>query len=131
MNENATTAAAARRSTNWILTVFLFAGPLITVNLLLRGIGNGTLTAVTPLMYLGAALLFWSPLPFSVPAVLLDNYRDAALTQLRGVLGWPVRAVALIPHLMLAPSSPIRVEMTAAVAGWVLAIGLAAPALIR
>ena len=123
----APTVPAAARATNWLLFTLLLVGTVLTVTLLADAIGNGTLSVLTPTHYLGAALLFWSPLPFSIPAVLLEGHRDAALPQMRGLVGWPVRAVALLPYLLFSPRSQVRVEVAASLVGFLGACAAAAP----
>lgn len=104
----------------------LFAGPVLTVAGVITGVASGELMwqSAEPWMYLLVALAVWSPLPFSVPAVLLDDARDAALPGYRG-LGRLVRAVRLVPHMVWR--SPARVEFTASLAGFALAVAVAWP----
>jgi len=89
----------------------LALGPVVTV-LFTRNLGTGVETASVE----AAVALLWSPLFFSIPALLLQNERDAALPLERNFL---VRGIKLIPHL-LARTSPVRVETAVSVASWVL-----------
>ena len=132
MNTRSTTpsglgVAGPARATNWLLTGVLAGGPVLTVHLLLAAAARGSL-ALPVWMYLATALLFWSPLPFSIPAVLLDNYRDAYLPGARG----PARLVraVLLPGWLLSRASGVRVEFAASLAGFAVAGFVAAPALI-
>lgn len=73
-------------------------------------------------MYAVGVLVAWSPLPFSIPAVLLESARDAALPSYRGV-GRLVRAVLLVPHMVWA--SPRRLEFATSLLGFAAASALA------
>jgi hypothetical protein len=60
------------------------------------------------------AVLLWSPLFFSVPALMLQNERDRALENERNFL---VRGIKLLPHL-LAKGSPVRAETLVSTVTW-------------
>ena len=68
------------------------------------------------------ALVLWSPLPLSIPALLLQDSRDAALDHYRGLLGSLVRGSRLVPYLMIDAHSPVRAEMTCSVLGFLAAV---------
>lgn len=87
----------------------LLAGPVITLELLHRYAGSIETASLEAL-----AVLLWSPLFFSVPALLLQNERDAALPMERSSL---VRGVKLIPYL-LSRNSPIRLETIVSTGMW-------------
>lgn len=70
--------------------------------------------------YIGA-LIVWSPLPISIPALLLQDARDQALPQYGGVLGSLIRGLLLIGHLCSSPTSRVRAEMTASILGFLAA----------
>ena len=67
-------------------------------------------------VWLVVASVAWSPLPLSIPAVLLDHERDTALVG----RGFVVRSVALVPWLMFSSRSSVRGLMTTSVVMWVL-----------
>lgn len=76
-------------------------------------------TDIVPLSYwLWAAVLAWSPLPLSLPAVLLERDRDAALPGYRG-FGRVVRALRFPVHMLTV--SPARVQFAASLLGFVAA----------
>lgn len=109
--------------------LFLFVGgPVASVAGVLAAHAGGmaVMRAGELWMYLVVVLAAWSPLPFSLPAVLLDDARDAALPGYRG-LGRAVRAFRLVPHMVW--HSPARVEFTASLVGFALALAVAWPAL--
>lgn len=126
---NATARAAGATShpaavTSWILG----AGPVATVLATLWAWHVGSLAAIPPHIYLLVALLAWSPLPVSVPAVALDNYRDAFRPNSRGIdRVW--RAFAL-PVWLASPSCPAFRQARASYMGFAVACVLAAPAIV-
>lgn len=61
-----------------------------------------------------AVMLLWSPLFFSIPALMLQNERDAALPLERNFL---VRGIKLIPYL-LSKNSPVRTESIISTVMW-------------
>jgi len=61
-----------------------------------------------------AVALLWSPLFFSIPALMLQNDRDAALPFERNSL---VRGIKLVPYL-LSKQSQVRVETIVSTAMW-------------
>lgn len=87
----------------------LLAGPVVTLELLHRYVGGIETASLETL-----AVLLWSPLFFSVPALLLQNERDAALPSERNSL---VRGVKLLPYL-LGRNSPIRLETIVSTGMW-------------
>lgn len=111
-----------------VLAVLLL-GPAATILALTAAISSGALTTLPASAYLGVALIFWSPLPISVPAVLLEAHRDAALPELRGAGGRALRAVLLLPWLMTSPASRARVATAVSLVGFAAACMLAYPAL--
>lgn len=114
-------------ATNWGRGTVLTIGPIITIWAVLHfyvGVGEGALGVGTLQMYLITALVAWSPLPFSIPAVLLDQERDMALPHYRGV-GRAVRAVRLLPHVLTR--SPARHLFQLSIIGWGVAILLCLP----
>jgi len=72
-------------------------------------------------------LFMWSPMPISFPALLLQDARDAALPEMTGFVGSFWRSFLLIPYLMTAKESSVRVEMTASVLGVVVGLVYALP----
>lgn len=99
-------------------TAVLLLGPVLTVLVLLVSVRTGSLTAIDERVWVAGALLFWSPLPISIPAVLLERERDATLPAAPAA----VRAVALVPWMLFAKSSTARAPMAASLAGLALAV---------
>lgn len=100
------------------MLALLLCGPLATVLALTVAYSQPSqeyLGAAPLSTYLLVALLAWSPLPFSLPAVFLEAARDEALPGYRG-LGRAVRAVRFVPHMLTR--SPARVEFGASLAGF-------------
>lgn len=62
-----------------------------------------------------AVTLLWSPLFFSVPALLLQHQRDLALPSVRP---WFWRGVKLVPHLLLSKDSTVRPETAVSLLAW-------------
>jgi hypothetical protein len=87
----------------------LAVGPFVTLAFVPRvGTGIEVASIETVLM------LLWSPLFFSIPALILQNERDRALPAERNAF---VRGVKLLPHL-LSVRSAIRAEMMVSIATW-------------
>lgn len=123
-----TTAPAATAPRGWALAV-LTGGPVATVLGLqaLYAAPDQTVLSAAPLwMYLVVAVVMWSPLPFSLPAVLLERARDEALPGYEGPARL-LRAALLVPYMLTR--SPHRVEFLASVVGFALALVLVWPAL--
>lgn len=114
-----------KTSTQSGLTILFVIAPVVTVYALtLMGRHTELLGAAPLSVWLVAALVLWSPLPISIPAVLLEADRDAALPGYRG-FGRVVRAVRLIPHMVL--KSDARVAFTASLLGFGGALVIALP----
>lgn len=111
--------------------VVLLAGPAATMWALTSWMPStelGSVSSPTALWFL--LVLLWSPAFFSIPALLTQHARDRALSSLGGPAWHPgnlVRGVILIPYLLFAKSSPIRVETALSLVGFALAIAWAAP----
>jgi hypothetical protein len=104
----------------------LAVGPAVSVALLFWAHSRGSLTVAPLSHYLVVALLFWSPLPFSLPAVLLDDYRDEALPGYHGAARL-LRGLLLLPHLLRR--GPGRGQVAVSLAGFAAAVILALPVL--
>jgi hypothetical protein len=65
-------------------------------------------------------LAMFSPLYFSVPALVTQHARDRALGTVRN----PMRAVLLVPHLIFNSSSPVRFETAMSVVGFAVATSM-------
>lgn len=94
----------------------LAAGPFLTLGLL-QAVTRSTHPGEWPVIVLVTALA-WSPLFFSIPALLLQNERDAFAPEATGPVSSLVRAVRLIPHLALSVASPVRLEMAVSILAW-------------
>lgn len=84
--------------------------------LLVQATGDAYL-AERPMLALVTALA-WSPLFFSVPALLLQRERDRFAPAATGPLASLWRAVRLIPHLALSPRSTVRLESSVSILVW-------------
>lgn len=92
--------------------IALCVGPFAT--LILAGmIPSTTLDDVAGREF--AVTLLWSPLFFSVPALLLQHQRDLALASVRP---WFWRGIKLMPHLLFSKDSTIRPETAVSLLGW-------------
>lgn len=100
-------AASAAHRMFW-----LAAGPFLTLAVLYAAADRAVFPDTFLTWGMAAAALAWSPLPGSLPAVLLDEDRAAALPNAPRL----VRAVALVPWMLLR--SPARVEMAVSLAGF-------------
>lgn len=99
------------------LTLTVLAGPWLSVSAASALTWAGGLSALPAAVVVAVVLLFWSPLPFSVPAVLMDHDRDLCLpAQSRAF-----RAAALIPWMLTSPHSTARVPMAASLVGFAVA----------
>lgn len=87
----------------------LLLGPIVTLAFSAR-IGTGIETASIET----AVMLLWSPLFFSIPALMLQHQRDAALPGIRNPL---VRGIKLLPYL-LSKQSPVRAESIVSTGMW-------------
>ena len=87
----------------------ILLGPVVTLAFAVR-IGTGVETASIET----AVMLLWSPLFFSIPALMLQNERDAALPLERNFL---VRGIKLLPYL-LSKQSPVRAESIVSTVMW-------------
>jgi hypothetical protein len=108
-------------------TLFLAAGPIFTVAMVPTVAARFGNPGEVPLIML-VAMAIWSPLFFSIPALILADARDRALPGYPGVVGSVIRGIKLVPNL-LAARSPVRVEMAASLAGFVVATLVALPSL--
>jgi len=104
------TRAAAWDAYRVLRLAVLAVGPFATLAFVPR-IGSGIEVASIET----ALMLLWSPLFFSIPALMLQNDRDRALPGERNAF---VRGIKLLPHL-LSVGSAIRSEMLVSTATWV------------
>jgi hypothetical protein len=113
MRENKQAVSSSRSMRLTLLAV----GPFITL-MLARGLVAGHIGAVElPLLDM-VVFLAWSPLFFSLPALLCQHERDAALPQYDGMLGSLYRGIILIPYL-LTRGSGMQAEMIVSLTAWV------------
>jgi hypothetical protein len=99
------------RSVTALISLIVGLGPVLSVLFVASQAGSHWLPGIALGPVLAALVLVWSPLPISIPALIMY----------RGAIGNTVRAAKLIGHLMTSPTSPIRTEMVASVIGWAIA----------
>ena len=101
--------------------LLVLVGPLASVLWLMSQAGHSWLPndALGPVLL--GVLFVWSPMPISIPALIMQDARDAALPQYRGLAASFVRGFLVIPYLMVNKASSIRPEMAASVLGFALA----------
>jgi hypothetical protein len=114
-----------------VTVLTLLFGPLLTMIFLLRMIGTVWLTRAQLPIVLWVALVFWSPLFFSIPALLLQDVRDSALDHWRGPVLSAIRGLVLLPYLVFSPKSPARLEAGVSLLGFAIAVVVALPALLH
>lgn len=97
--------------------LILGIGPILSWQILhsVGSLTQGDLRAAEAVLFLA-----WSPLFFSIPALLCQTERDAALPSMRGPWGSFKRAIALVPYLLLSKSSTLRLETAVSLAMWAL-----------
>lgn len=116
-----TSTAARPFAGSFFTSVLVTVGPLaslVAVDAWLRSQNLADIAGVA--LFIVAA--FWSPLWFSIPALLLQDARDAALVQWNSVVARIGRGLVLVPHLILSRTSPVRTEMTLSVIGFAVAL---------
>lgn len=127
-------AVASRRSTKalcprWVSLPILAIAPVVSVGWIIAHAGGFWLAGWQLPLVLAAVLTMWSPLPWSVPALMTQDARDEAMPELRGLVGSARRAVALVPYLSFSDKSPVRAEMIVSLVGFTMALVVAAPRL--
>lgn len=93
----------------------LSMGPLFSMYVIGAQSGGVYLPSDAAAVVLVAVLLFWSPLPFSLPALIMSTYRDEYLPKTRATS----RAVGLLPYLH-RHSVGVRAQLWASIAGFLL-----------
>jgi hypothetical protein len=68
-------------------------------------------------------LLFWSPLFFSIPALLMQKSRDSYQSEVKGLLHTFKRGLTLIPGI-IAKKNQASFEMAVSLVGYALLIAL-------
>lgn len=120
---------AATKSPTGILakaarSLFLGMGPILNVMWLTGQAGSHWLPASALAPVLWAVIVAWSPLPIAIPALVLQDARDNALVEYRGIVGSLVRGLKLMGHLSFSPRSAVRMETIASLIGFFVATGL-------
>ena len=113
MNSTATLNVRRWDTYRVLRLVILAIGPFLTLaaaRAVTGAYGAGEQAAVD-----AVAMMLWSPLFFSIPALWLQNERDRALPSCSLLTRW----LRLLPHLMTSPQSTIRPETTISVVSWV------------
>jgi len=114
---------AASRPRGALATAVIVVGPLAAVVGALLATVTGLAVALPAWMYLWAAVLLFSPLPLSLPAVLMDTERDATLAHWTGPARI-ARAALLLPVMLFAPTSTVRGLTACWLASWAASIAL-------
>jgi len=94
----------------------LLAGPLLSWVIAQRFLAGSLAAGEINFIALTLALL-WSPLFFSIPALLMQRERDLLLPSTGGILSSLFRGFKLVPA-MLHLDSGIRTETIASLVGW-------------
>lgn len=94
----------------------LFAGPLLSWVIAQRFIAGSLAAGEINIIALTLAIL-WSPLYFSIPALLMQRERDLLLPSTGGIISSLFRGIKLVPA-MLNLESGIRTETVASLVGW-------------
>ena len=111
-----TTKAATALIPRFLSAPLFLVGPVLSI-IALKYFGGGHFlpgVAVGPACW--SALMVWSPSPISIPALVMQDVRDAYAPQMHGIVGTIKRGV-LITFWLAGKDSPVRVEMQAA-RGW-------------
>lgn len=108
----------AVRTPHTALTLFLGVTPIVSVWLMRAVAGGAYLPDSTYPYAVFALLLIWSPLPFSLPAVILGEARDMHRIQ-HGEGAWP-----LLKHLS-SRESVVRSAFLASILGFAGAVLIA------
>ena len=117
----------------WVAAPVLALGPYLTARVILANQDRAVLAApyALPCALFVLVVLLWSPLSLSLPGALLQFAREDALATppraLPPALWRVVRAAILVPYLALAPTSRVRLETLASIAGWLAAVAYCAP----
>ena len=93
----------------------LLVGPLFSMYVVAAQAGGTYIPSDATGFVLAAILLFWSPMPFSVPALIMSTARDTYLPK-EGVL---TRAIGLLPYLH-RHSMDVRAQLWASLSGFLL-----------
>jgi hypothetical protein len=117
---------SAVRPLHPIRATVLLAGPALTWSLTTVLLGS----ARPGELELAAAVvvLLWSPLFFSVPALMMQRERDRALPAGGGPIASLRRGLLLPQALLRGPAAP---EFAVSIAGWALLIAISGPAALR
>ncbi len=107
-----------------VVPVLLF-GPLFSIAGLAHMVGSSWLLPSEVTAAAVAILAMWSPLLFSIPALLMQDVRDATLDNWRSPAASLARGVVLLPYLCLARRSPARLEAIASLVGFAAGVILA------
>lgn len=116
----------------YISLPLLGLGPVLTARIILANQSRSLLQTPHAMSFALLVLVgvVWSPLPLSVPTSVLQFARDAALADWGRYTLSPrnaLRALVLVPYLIVSPRSAVRWEMTTAVLGWLAGLALCAP----
>jgi hypothetical protein len=114
MNSTATLSVRRWDTYRVLRLVVLAIGPFLT--LAAARAATGTYGTGEQASVETVAMLLWSPLFFSIPALWLQNDRDQALPSCSLLTRW----LRLLPHLMTSPQSAIRAETVTSVISWLL-----------
>jgi hypothetical protein len=99
----------------------LLVGPLLSIIFVHSGMAAHALPAIAVGPASWTALALWSPSPISIPALIMQDVRDAYGISMRGVAGTLKRGV-LITFWLAGKESPVRGEMVASLVGFFAAL---------
>ena len=95
------------KNVNFVAVGIVLAGPYLTIRLVQQLQSEGYILADQFNVVAMASLLLWSPLFFSIPALMQQQIRDAYKPTTKGVFGTLLRGLTLPVHLVRNPSSRV------------------------
>lgn len=116
----------AARPLHPIRAAVMLAGPALTWSLtsaLLGPARSGELELAAVIV-----VLLWSPLFFSVPALMMQRERDRALPAGRGIIASLLRGVQLPMALLRGPAAS---EFAVSIMGWALLLAISGSSALR
>lgn len=93
------------KNVNIIATGIVLAGPYLTISLVQQLQSEGYILNDQIKIVALASLMLWSPLFFSIPALMQQKIRDAYKPLSKGIFSTIVRGLTLPMHLVQNPES--------------------------